>query len=198
MACYVSRMRRPRLVVIGGPNGAGKSTVAPALLRDLLGITEFVNADLIAEGLAGFSPGAAAMQAGRAMLRRITELSNHLCSFAFETTLASRSFAPWLRARQRYGYEVIVIFIWLPTEQFALDRVHERARLGGHAVADHMVSRRYRSGVKNFRSLYAPLADEWLLFCNDLAEGPRLVASKGADQIPIVADNRLWAEFEEA
>ena len=46
----------PRVIVIAGPNGAGKTTAAPFLLRDTLGVTEFVNADTIAQGLRHLSP----------------------------------------------------------------------------------------------------------------------------------------------
>jgi predicted ABC-type ATPase len=45
-------MTAPQVVVLGGPNGAGKSTVAPELLRNALGLKEFVNADQIACGWA--------------------------------------------------------------------------------------------------------------------------------------------------
>lgn len=51
------------VVVIGGPNGAGKTTAAPCLLRDALHVSEFVNADGIAQGLSGFSPNAVAIEA---------------------------------------------------------------------------------------------------------------------------------------
>jgi predicted ABC-type ATPase len=76
----------PIVVVIAGPNGAGKSTSAPALLRDALGITTFVNADEIARGLSGFAPENVAMEAGRIMLERIYELAAQGADFAFETT----------------------------------------------------------------------------------------------------------------
>jgi predicted ABC-type ATPase len=46
----------PQLIVIAGPNAAGKSTLAPFLLRDALGLTEFVNADTLAAGLSAFRP----------------------------------------------------------------------------------------------------------------------------------------------
>ena len=78
----------PSIIVIAGPNGAGKSTAAPALLRDLLGVSEYVNADVIAQGLSAFAPEAAALQAGRVMLGRLRDLAAARRTFAFETTLA--------------------------------------------------------------------------------------------------------------
>src|SRR5262245_60627896 len=65
----------PNVVILGGPNGAGKSTVARAVLADELGLTEFVNADAIAQGLSGFDPDRVAFAAGRIMLERLHELA---------------------------------------------------------------------------------------------------------------------------
>ena len=87
----------PSIVVLAGPNGAGKTTAAPFLLRDTLAVLEFVNADQIAQGLSAFDPDTVAVTAGRLMLARLDDLARQHASFAFETTLASRSFAPWLR-----------------------------------------------------------------------------------------------------
>ena len=83
-----------------GPNGAGKSTAALALLRDLLGVGEYVNADLIAQGLSAFDTESVAFQAGRVMLARLKQLAAKRRSFAFETTLATRSYLPWLSSLQ--------------------------------------------------------------------------------------------------
>jgi predicted ABC-type ATPase len=63
--------QNPQLIVIAGPNGAGKSTLAPLLLRDALGLTEFVNADTLAAGLSAFDPERVALQAVRIMLERV-------------------------------------------------------------------------------------------------------------------------------
>ena len=93
----------PHVIVIAGPNGVGKSTTAPAILKDYLGVTEFVNADTIAQGLSAFNPEGAAFHAGRIMLRRLQTLASERRDFAFETTLAARSYAPWLTALKRSG-----------------------------------------------------------------------------------------------
>jgi len=83
----------PNIVILAGPNGAGKPTVAPFLLRDALGIDEFVNADTIAAGLCAYAPETVAFEAGRIMLTRMRELAESRASFALETTLATRSYA---------------------------------------------------------------------------------------------------------
>ena len=55
----------PNVVILAGPNGAGKTSSAPVLLRDEFHVAEFVNADVIARGLSGFSADAVAVGGGR-------------------------------------------------------------------------------------------------------------------------------------
>jgi len=118
--------QHPSVVVIGGPNGAGKTTAAPFLLGRHLGLTEFVNADAIANGLSGFRPDTVALQAGRIMLARLRELAAGRVSFAFETTLASRTFAPWLKMLIRDGYRFHLAYLWVPSVEVSKQRVRKR------------------------------------------------------------------------
>jgi predicted ABC-type ATPase len=129
-------LERPAVVAVAGPNGAGKSTVAPLLLRETLEVTEFVNADTIARGLSGFDPQGAALAAGRIMVRRLRDLARRRVSFAFETTLASRPFVPWLRGLIREGYSFHLLFLWLPSVELAIGRVADRVRMGGQGVPE--------------------------------------------------------------
>jgi predicted ABC-type ATPase len=185
----------PHLVVLAGPNGAGKSTAAPALLQGTLGVTEFVNADVIARGLSGFAPERSALSAGKIMLRRLRELAASRKNFAFETTLASRSFAPWLRELRRLGYKIHIIFLWLPSVEFAIARVTERVRLGGHSVPEETVRRRYLAGLQNLFSLYLPLADSWYVYDNTNAT--RLLAQGTARGKTRIIDKVVWRNLNE-
>src|SRR3990167_6621370 len=142
--------KRPHLIVIAGPNGAGKSTTAPSLLKGMLHVTEFVNADLIAQGLSAFKPEMTAFQAGRIMLERMHYLANKRINFSFETTLASKTFAPWITELREMGYVFHLVFLWLPSEEFAINRVAERVRMGGHNVPEDTIRRRYHAGLRNF------------------------------------------------
>jgi predicted ABC-type ATPase len=189
---------RPLVIVIAGPNGAGKSTTAPSLLRDTLQVSEFVNADTIAGGLSAFRPDSVAIAAGRAMLERIRQLAEARADFAFETTLASRSFAPWLARLKRNGYHVHVLFLWLESADLAVNRVAARVRLGGHDVPEGTVRRRYQRGLRNLFGLYLPLADSWQVFDNSRAERPQLVASGRRDGAEQVANAPLWQRITEA
>jgi len=132
---------QPAVVILGGPNGAGKTTCAAALLPVDLNIRQFVNADTIAAGLSAFAPETAAVAAGRVMLHRLTELARERQSFAFETMLASRSFAPLLRRLKEDGYRVHLVYVWLRSPELAVQRVAARVSQGAISC------RRPRSGA---------------------------------------------------
>ncbi|HWB10548.1 MAG TPA: AAA family ATPase [Pirellulales bacterium] len=170
----------PKVVVLAGPNGAGKSTSAPRLLRGALKVDEFVNADLIAQGLSGFAQNRVAFQAGRIMLARLHELAAARVSFGFETTLATRSYAPWLAELRAAGYTVHIVFLWLTNADEAIARVAERVRAGGHDVPEPTIRRRYQAGLKNLLQLYVPLADTWQVIDNSMVVlTPRRIAAGG-------------------
>ncbi|MBM4019024.1 MAG: Zeta toxin family protein [Planctomycetes bacterium] len=184
----------PGVVVLAGPNGAGKTTAAPLLLRGALGVSEFVNADVIAHGLSGFEPEGAALAAGRVMLARLRDLAHRRESFAFESTLASRLLVRWLARLIESGYAFHLVFLWLPSPDFAVARVAERVRMGGHAVPEQTIRRRYDAGLRNFFRLYRPLASTWRLHDNSRA-APRLVAEGKALTTAYVADEATWGRI---
>lgn len=188
---------QPHVIVIAGPNGAGKSTAAPALLRDLLGVAEFVNADLIAQGLSGFDTASVALQAGRVMLVRIRQLAAQHRHFAFETTLATRGYAPWLAELKAAGYTFDLVFLALPAPEMAVARVAERVRAGGHDVPEDTIRRRYRRGMRNFFWLYRPLADRWWFFDNASSAGPELTARGERGQPEQVLNAPAWTTYLE-
>lgn len=114
----------PQVIIIAGPNGAGKSTIAPFLLRDRFGVMNYVNADTIANGLSAFAPEKFAIEAGRIMLKQLREMAQRRTDFAFESTLASRSYAHWIRKLREQGYEFHLFFLWLQSPEVAVHRVH--------------------------------------------------------------------------
>src|SRR5579884_3038495 len=185
---------QPAIVVVAGPNGAGKSTAAPFLLRDALEVREYVNADAIAQGLSAFNPEAVALQAGRLMLERLNDLAEQRVSFGFETTLASRSFVPWLEQRLRDGYAVHLIFLWLASPEMALARVARRVALGGHGVPEDVVRRRYAAGLRNFFGLYRQLLSSWRIYDSSDLPSPRLIAIGGPGGTS-TADPLLWSKI---
>jgi predicted ABC-type ATPase len=164
--------KAPHVIILSGPNGAGKSTSAPVLLRDTFAVDEFVNADAIAQGLSAFRPETVALEAGRIMLKRLQELADRRADFAFETTLASRTFAPWLKRLAAVGYKSHLMFLTLPDAQAAIARVAYRVSLGGHDVPAADIKRRFEAGLKNLFSLYMPVVSSWQIFDNSHPGSP--------------------------
>lgn len=189
---------KPQVVIIAGPNGAGKSTLAPVLLQGTLALREYINADPIALGLSAFDPASVAIQAGRVMLTRIHELANEERSFAFESTLAARSYANWIESLRRKGYCFQLIFLWLRTSELAVQRVRQRVRSGGHDVPEEIVRRRFIGGLRNFWTLYQPLADAWTVYDNSGSTIPVSVASGGRTQPQTVHSEEAWSDFASA
>lgn len=184
----------PNVIVIAGPNGAGKSTLAPFLLRDTFGILEYVNADTIAQGLAAFAPENSALEAGRIMLRRLTILSKLKKDFAFETTLAGRFYADWLKRLQSKDYIFHLVFLYLPGAELALERVRLRVELGGHTIPEDVIRRRYISGLRNFFELYQPIADKWRFY--EVSGKPVLVAYGEKDDKINVVEAEIWHKIQ--
>lgn len=156
------------IVIIAGPNGAGKTTFAGEFLPNDAGCPIFVNADLIAAGLSPFAPELAAIKAGRLMLEAIAEHAAHRESFAFETTLAGRSYARMIPAWRQQGYVVKLIFLALPDAEMALARVAARVAQGGHNVPEPVIRRRFEAGLRNFHRSYKRLVNFWQLFDNSV------------------------------
>lgn len=155
-----------KIIIIAGPNGAGKTTFAREFLPNEAGCPVFVNADLIAAGLAPFAPHTAAVQAGRLMLQA---LARHFAageSFASETTLSGRGYVPHIQAWQAAGYVVKLIFLTLDSPEEAIARVAQRVLQGGHDIPEATIRRRFAAGLHNFEHLYAPLVDAWALYDN--------------------------------
>ena len=185
----------PQVIVIAGPNGAGKTTLAPFLLRDTLDVLEYVNADPIALGLSGFDPESVALQAGRVMLNRLRDLGEQRRTYAFESTLAARSYVRRIERLRAEEYRFQLMFLWLRSADLAVERVRERVRAGGHHVAEEVVRRRYGAGLKNFWRLYQPLADAWSVYDNSESAKSLPIASGGREEPFLVRDQDSWASF---
>jgi predicted ABC-type ATPase len=161
---------KQKIVIIAGPNGAGKTTFAREFLPNEADCPVFVNADLIAAGLAPFSPEAAAFRAGRLMLEEIRNHVHRRESFAFETTLSSLMYARLIPKWRRLGYRVRLIYLRLPNPEMAVTRVADRVAQGGHFIPEAVIRRRFDGGWNNFNSKYKLLVNAWALYDNSQPE----------------------------
>ncbi len=154
------------LYIIAGCNGAGKTTASFTVLPEMLGCREFVNADEIAAGLSPFNPEGVAIQAGRLMIERVIHLLKEGETFAFETTLATRSYVKLIQQARKRGYFVTLLFFALSTPEQAVARVAKRVTMGGHNIPTDVILRRYDAGLSNLFQLYMPVCDSWSLYDN--------------------------------
>lgn len=136
----------------------------------------FVNADLIAQGLAPLDPSLAAIAAGRLSLQQVNRFAAARADFAFESTLSGMSYARHLAKWKDQGYRIEIAYLRLKSPQLALRRIAARVRQGGHNVPRADVVRRFERGWEHFVRIYRPLADEWAVYDNS-GESPKLLES---------------------
>lgn len=180
-----------KLYIISGCNGAGKTTASYTVLPEMLDCKEFVNADEIAKGLSPFNAESVAIEAGRLMLARIDELVCSNVDFAFETTLATRSYVSLIKCAQAKGYYISLVYFWLANPELAIDRVKMRVAAGGHNIQEDVIRRRYKNGIKNLFSLYMSVCDFWMIFDN--SNPPFKVIAKGnKSNIVSIDDKELY------
>lgn len=180
----------PEIFVFSGCNGSGKSTLALKVLSSINPSPEFVNADIIAAQLNPHDVDAVAITASRLMLNRLRNLAGQKVDFAFETTLAARSFARFLTKCKDKGYTVNLIYVWLKTPELAVSRVAKRVASGGHNIPQDIIKRRYQRGLNNLFELYLPLADRWIVYDNSNQRAK--VAEKPIVQSPVIYQPDTW------
>ena len=156
-----------KIIVIAGPNGAGKTTFAKQYLGQFEHPIPFVNADLMAAGIAPLSPDSVAILAGRLMIEEIDRLVEQRKSFAFETTLSGKGYAKKLAVWSALGYEITVVFLKLPSVCHAIKRVRARVTQGGHDIPESVIRRRFDAGWKNFETIYKNLVSTWYVLDAD-------------------------------
>ncbi|MDH5694315.1 MAG: zeta toxin family protein [Gammaproteobacteria bacterium] len=184
-----------KLYVIAGCNGAGKTTASYTILPEILDCREFVNADEIARGISPFQPEKVGIEAGKMMLKRIKNLLEAGESFAFETTLSTKSYVTFIEKAKQLGYQVTCLFFLLDSEELAISRVATRVKEGGHHIPEEVIRRRYKSGLKNFFNLFLHRVDNWL-FVNNSGDSYEIIAEGSLNDITV--NNILqWEELKE-
>ena len=154
------------MFIIAGPNGAGKTTLSYTILPDIFHCDEFINADEIAKGISPLNPEKAKLRSGRIMLQRIHELLKSGDSFAFETTLATKTHQSLVKRAQEMNYVVVLLFLTLDSIELAIQRVETRVIEGGHNIPNDIIARRFINGLRYFFDIYVTLVNQWILVDN--------------------------------
>jgi len=191
---------KKNVYIIAGSNGSGKTTFAKEFLPNYAKCSNFVNADLIAQGLSPFDPMLVAIKAGKLVLQQIKELSSKAVDFGFETTLSGKTYLSLINELKSKGYKIHIFFLWIPNAQLALLRIEDRVARGGHNVPSSDVKRRFDRSLNNFFNIYRPIADTWILFDNSESK-PSLIAQKTNSHVDVVNKilfNKIMRSTEEA
>jgi len=184
-----------RLYIIAGPNGAGKTTASYTILPEIFECKEFVNADEIARGISPFNPENVGIRAGRIMLSRIQELLDNEDSFAFETTLSTKSYTGLIKKAKEKDYEIILLFLTLDSQELAIKRVETRVKEGGHNIPIEVIKRRFENGLDNLFNLYIPIVDKWIIIDNS---GENFeVIGEGYKSETIIKNQKVWSTLKE-
>jgi predicted ABC-type ATPase len=183
----------PKLYIIAGPNGSGKTTFAKEFLPNYAKCQNFVNADLIAQGLAPFSPATVSIKAGRLLLKQIQDFVDQKADFAFETTLAGRTYLSLIKNLRVKVYSVHLFFLWIPDAELARVRIRQRVKDGGHDVPEADINRRFKRSLNNFLTLYKPLCDFWTIFDNSAGK-PKVIA-KFTEKGLVMGNQFLYDKF---
>ncbi|WP_339663487.1 zeta toxin family protein [uncultured Polaribacter sp.] len=189
-------MEEKNLYIIAGCNGAGKTTASFTILPEIIECKEFVNADEIAKGLSPFQPEKVSFESGRIMIHRINELLKDNESFAFETTLSTRSYKNKILQAKQQGYTVTLLFFWLNNIELAKERVRIRVIEGGHNIPKNVIERRYLKGIYNLFDIYLPIIDGALIFDNSFGKH-QLIAEKLSEEKLTVIDEIKFNKLKE-
>jgi len=160
------KKRKPTCYIVAGPNGAGKTTFALRYLPQIAGCRNFVNADLIAYGISPLDSLSVQYEAGRIFLNEIHANIDKKNDFAFETTLAGRSYIDLLKKLRQDGWRIVLFFLWIPDAAFSKSRIRERVKHGGHNVPDDAIYRRYPRIMYNLVKSYIFLCDNIICYDN--------------------------------
>jgi len=191
---YEGYLREKNVYIIAGPNGSGKTTFAKLFLPEYVNCPNFVNADLIAQGLAPFEPRTAAIKAGKLVLQQINEYARRGFDFAFETTLSGKSYAKLLSELKSQEYSLHLFFLWIPSPELAIARIKDRVAEGGHHVPPEDVRRRFVRGLRNFFKMYESILDSWVLIDNSKSKPVLIAKRRNGDRE--VMDQKLFDSIQ--
>jgi predicted ABC-type ATPase len=180
----------PTCWIIAGPNGAGKTTFALEYLPKAVSCFQYINADLIAAGISPLAPERELMTASRIFLHEMENCMQKSRDFAFETTLAGRTYLKWVKLLRSSGWQVELIYLALPSVEMSKARVSERVRHGGHNIPLKDIERRFSRSLYNLFTDFSYTVNHCSCFMN-MHDEPALVFEQQGTQ-RIVTDDKIY------
>lgn len=190
-------MAKPICTIIAGPNGAGKTTFALKYLPSVAGVRNFINADLIATGLSPLDIDAGQMRASRIFIGEVEKAIQAREDFSFETTLAGKAHIRRVKRMRAEGWQVELIYLYLPSVAQSESRVAERVASGGHNIELAAIQRRYARSLKNLIEVFVPIVDSTICFDNS-EDDPECIFIDAEGRTTVVDYNRFEAINEVA
>ena len=187
----------PQCYVIAGPNGSGKTTFALEFLPRYARCRNFINPDLIAQGISPLDPYGSMARAGRIVLEEIQRNVSRRADFAFETTLSGRTYLRQLCDIKAMGYSIRIFYVWVPSPELALRRIKGRVETGGHDVPEKDVRRRFSRSLVNLLRMYRPLATS-LNFFDNSGEQPVQIFREDKGKLTIFDRNLYQSILQES
>lgn len=183
-----------QLWLLAGGNGAGKSTFYQQFLADT-GLP-FINADILAKHLDVEHPEAASYKAAKLAEKLRLNLLRTGVSFCFETVFSHPSKIDFLAKAKSNGYEIVLVYIHLITDQLNQARVAQRVAGGGHNVPSDKIIARIPRTMQYVRDAL-PLVDTVQFYDNSSHSQPFLSIAMLKNGELQMHQEKLpdWAEF---
>jgi predicted ABC-type ATPase len=183
----------PTCWIIAGHNGAGKTTFALEYLPNVVNCYHYINADLIAAGLSPLAPERELIAASRLFLHEMETCIEKARDFAFETTLAGRSYLKLINRLQHAGWQVELIYLALPSIEMSKARVAERVLHGGHDIPARDIERRFARSLHNLFTEFS-YAVNHCLFLMSTSNEPVLIFEQQGEHRNII-QNEFYQHF---
>ena len=187
----------PTCWIIAAPNGAGKTTFALNYLPKVAHCHRFLNADLIAAGLSPLAPEQQLIHASRLFLKALDTYIVAQENFAFETTLAGKTYLKLIQRLKNAGWYVELIYLALPSMEMSKMRVAERVAHGGHNIPIKDIERRFQRSLQHLLVDFSSLADNTHCFMNS-GHTPQLVFEQNGHSRNIINSDLYHLLLQEA